>query len=491
MTQVAVPIAAASPEALAPLAQAARSQGADLVEVRLDTCQSLGADPLACARACGALALPVLATARHRCENGTWQGDEAARGQALAAAAAAGASYVDVELARWSEVRAHLGPLPGRCRLILSYHDFAGLGDNLSGRIAEMRAKGALPKIAITAHDAADLDVVQRLYADADADGRELIAIAMGEHGAPSRQLAGAWGAFLTFARLDGDGGSAPGQPTVKELLEVFHLRRQRRGMPVYGVIGSPIAHSLSPVLHNECFRAFDVPAIYARFRVEDAAAFWRACGGWIQGLSITIPHKAALMPLMDRLDPLARQVGVMNTVFRDQGRTVGATTDATAIAACIAAAGHQPEARVLVLGAGGVAQAAACALAGRGATVAIHNRTHARAVELAARCGGTALDADQARAWPYEVLLNGTAVGMKAPDDTPWPHPHRAGTTVFDTVYTPRDTRLLREARAAGCTVIDGVEMFARQAAEQFELWTSLHPLDLMRQMLDQRFAH
>lgn len=488
MTLVAVPIAAASPDGLIPLAQAAQAQGADLVEVRLDTCQSLGADPLACARVSGALALPVLATARHRCENGTWQGDEAARGQVLAAAAAAGATYVDVELARWSEVSPHLGPLPGGCRLILSYHDFTGLGDNLSGRIAEMRAEGALPKIAITAHDAADLDVVQRLYAE--ANGRDLIAIAMGEHGAPSRQLAGAWGAFLTFARLDGDGGSAPGQPTVKELLEVFHLRRQHRGMPVYGVIGSPIAHSLSPHLHNTCFQAAGLDAIYARFRVEDAAAFWRACGGWIQGLSITIPHKSALMPLMDRLDPLARQVGVMNTVYRDGGITVGGTTDATAIAACIAAAGHGPAARVLVLGAGGVAQAAACALAGRGATVAIHNRTHARAVELAARCGGTALDADQARAWPYEVLLNGTAVGMKAPDDTPWPHPHRTGTTVFDTVYTPRDTRLLREARATGCTVIDGVQMFARQAAEQFQLWTGQSSLATMQGLLDQRFA-
>lgn len=486
MTQVAVPIAAASPEALVLLAQAARAQGADLVEVRLDTCQSLGADPLACARACGALALPVLATARHRCENGTWQGDEAARGQVLAAAAAAGAAYVDVELARWSEVQAHLGPLPGRCRPILSYHDFAGLGDDLRGRIAAMRAAGAIAKVAVTARDAADLDAVRALY----ADGGDLIAIAMGEHGAPSRQLAGAWGAFLTFARLDGDGGSAPGQPTVAELLEVFHLRRQRRGMPVYGVIGSPIAHSLSPVLHNECFRAFGVPAIYARFRVEDAAAFWRACGGWIQGLSITIPHKAALMPLMGRIDPLAHQVGVMNTVWRDQDRTVGATTDADAIVDSIAAAGHQPKARVLVLGAGGVAQTAACALAWRGATVAIHNRTHARALELAARCGGTALDADQARDFPYDVLLNGTAVGMKAPDDTPWPHPHRAGTTVFDTVYTPRDTRLLREARAAGCTVIDGVEMFARQAAEQFHFWTGIRPLDLMRRQLDERFA-
>lgn len=486
MTQVAVPIAAASPEALVPLAQAAQAQGADLIEVRLDTCQSLGADPLACARTCGSLALPVLATARHRCENGTWQDDEASRGRVLAAAAAAGARYVDVELARWSEVRTHLGPLPGGCRLILSYHDFAGMGDDLRGRIAAMRSAGAIAKVAVNARDAADLDAVRALY----ADGGELIAIAMGEHGAPSRQLAGAWGSFLTFARLDGDGGSAPGQPTVAELLEVFHLRRQRRNMPVYGVIGSPIAHSLSPVLHNTCFQAAGIDAIYARFRVEDAAAFWRACGGWIQGLSITIPHKTALMPLMDRLDPLARQVGVMNTVHRQGGSTVGATTDATAIAACIAAAGHGPAVRVLVLGAGGVAQAAACALARNGATVAIHNRTHARALELAARCGGTALDADQARAFPYQVLLNGTAVGMKAPDDTPWPHPHRAGTSVFDTVYTPRHTRLLREARAAGCTVIDGVEMFARQAAEQFRYWTGQHPLASMRELLDQRFA-
>jgi shikimate dehydrogenase len=182
-------------------------------------------------------------------------------------------------------------------------------------------------------------------------------------------------------------------------------------------------------------------------------------------------------MEAMEWLNPLARQLGVINTVYRnrERGKVTGDNTDADAIVQCLAAAGHPATAQVLVLGAGGVAQAAACCLAWRGATVAIHNRTHARAQELAQRCGANAqaLDADQVRQFDYQVLINGTSVGMNAPDDTPWPFPHRPGTTVFDTVYKPRDTRLLREARAAGCRVIEGLEMFARQAAEQQQLWT------------------
>jgi 3-dehydroquinate dehydratase/shikimate dehydrogenase len=327
--------------------------------------------------------------------------------------------------------------------------------------------------------------VIRDLYATAEGP---LVAIAMGEHGAPSRHLAGVWGAAFTFARHEGSAGSAPGQPTVRELLDVYRLRAQKPSTAIYGIVGSPVAHSLSPQIHNAAFAHLEVDAVYARFRTEDVAAFWRACGGWISGLSVTLPHKQALLSLMDAAEPLVTDCGAMNTVYREDSRVVAANTDAIAITQCLEeSVGSLAGRRVLVLGAGGVARALAFACARRGAEVAITNRTAARAEELARACGGVALDGDAARAWPYDILANGTAVGMGKPDESPWPaDAHRPGTVVFDTVYTPLETRLLRDAEQAGATTICGVEMFIDQAVAQCERWTKLPaPEHLMRRVV------
>jgi shikimate dehydrogenase len=190
----------------------------------------------------------------------------------------------------------------------------------------------------------------------------------------------------------------------------------------------------------------------------------------------------------MDDREQLVCDIGAMNTVYRDGDETVAANTDATAIVQCLEeGAGTLAGRRVLVLGAGGVARALAFAARSRGAEVAIVNRTQERAVELAAACGGKALAEAEALAYPYDILANGTAVGMNAPNDTPWPAAaHRRGTVVFDTVYTPLETRLLREAAAVGATTICGVEMFIDQAVGQFERWTGqAAPEHLLRRVV------
>ncbi len=495
MTLIAVPLAAAQLATLLADTARAKASGADLVEWRLDTCAAQGLDPRAAIAAIAQAALPVLVTIRHPSERGDWTGSEAERAALYAEADAAGAAWIDIELAHV----ATLGQRPLRAKLILSAHDFTGMGggrEALRERLRAMRAAGAdVAKVAVMASDAADLAVVRELLVDRAGYEGDTIVLAMGEHGLPSRLLAGVWGAHLTFARLADQAGSAPGQPTVDDLVRLYRLKDQQTGWRIFGVIGSPIAHSMSPQLHNAAFAACDVAAVYVPFRVEDAPAFWRACGPWIDGVSITIPHKQALLDLIDVPGDEVRRVGAMNTIHREGGRSHSANTDVLAIAACLeSATGDLSGKRVLCLGAGGVAKAIVHAGALAGATVAVTNRTHVRAVELAAEVAGTALTIEQALEWPYDILVNGTSQGMGKPDESPWPEDrHRRGTIVFDTVYTPLVTKLLLDAKRAGATPIMGVDMFIRQAAAQFMRFTDNRfapPIDLMRRTVLDRLA-
>ncbi|MFM2092756.1 MAG: hypothetical protein RLZZ127_3245, partial [Planctomycetota bacterium] len=349
---VTVPIAAADAAGLIAAAEAARCAGADLVEVRFDTCAARGGDAMALVEVIPRLALPVLATLRHRDEGGTWAGTPAERAALYRRADELGASYVDCELAH----AAALPWRPQRARLILSHHDFAKPPADPEGIVAACYAAGAqVAKIAFMPRDAHDLAICERLHR---WERRPLVVLAMGEHGLPSRLLAGVWGSHLTFARLADDPGSAPGQPTVQDLVHGYRLRCQRRGTTLYGVIGSPIGHSRSPAMHNPALAAAGLDALYIPLRVEDPAAFWDACGHWFAGLSITIPHKEAWLARMDRLHPLVRGIGAMNTMARDaDGGTEGLNTDALAIVDSLRAAGADPAGRrVLVLGAGGAA---------------------------------------------------------------------------------------------------------------------------------------
>ncbi len=482
MTEIVVSVSGSVAECLAQTQQA-QIAGADVVELRVDRC----VDPAAVISALSRFALPVLLTIRHPSEGGGWAGSEAER-LALFQAADGRARAIDIELAHFSA----LAWRPARSQLVLSHHDFNGMGGDLSAVVAAMRAAGAtIAKVAVTPSDAADLGVIQQLYANKSGP---LVAIAMGEYGFASRLLAGVWGAAFTFARLDGDAGSAPGQPLVAELIGRYRLREHSDKTRIFGVIGNPVGHSLSPLIHNAAFAALGLDAVYVPFRVVDAAAFWRACGTWIEGLSITIPHKTALISGMNRVEPLVTASGAMNTVWRDEaGAAIGANTDALAIQRCLEeTVATLRGRRILVLGAGGVSRAIVTASQAAGAIVAVTNRTHARAEELARHTGATALTAAAALAWPYDVLVNGTAVGMGAPDESPWPAAaHRAGTVVFDTVYTPLETRLLKDAQAAHCRTICGLSMFIAQAAAQCERWTGQHaPEALMQRLALERLA-
>jgi 3-dehydroquinate dehydratase/shikimate dehydrogenase len=324
------------------------------------------------------------------------------------------------------------------------------------------------------------------------------IAINMGEEGIASRVLAGKFGAFLTFACESDELTAAPGQVSLRQMLDMYRFPQIDADTEVYGVIANPVAHSMSPAIHNAAFRAVGRNAVYLPLKVDDPARFlegFEPLG--LRGLSVTIPHKETVRELMDAVDELSAGIGAVNTVLIHDGRRSGRNTD---VAAALSAIAHATERagmegldgrKVLVVGAGGAGRAIAYGLVTRGAEVTIANRTVSRAEKLASELGARACGLDEMAGVSPDILVNATSIGMwPEVDETPVPKAMlRSGMVVFDSVYNPIQTRLLREAREAGCVTASGLEWFVKQAVAQFEWWTDADaPRDVMEQVVRSR---
>ncbi|MDH4185945.1 MAG: shikimate dehydrogenase [Nitrospira sp.] len=274
------------------------------------------------------------------------------------------------------------------------------------------------------------------------------------------------------------------------------------------GVIGNPVEHSLSPAIHNAAFQKLGLNFVYLAFRVEvigDAIKGLRALGNF-RGASVTIPHKVAAVPFLDTVESTAGHIGAINTIVAEGGRLAGYNTDATGALRALREGGADLVGRhVVMLGSGGAARAIAFALGTEGridrlTLLGIDERERqSLRQDLRAKSGlavqDAALDQEALRAVLPEaqILIHCTPMGMSPKmEGTAVPASLlHAGLTVMDIVYNPRETRLLRDARAAGCRVIPGLEMFLHQAAAQFELWTGqAAPADVMRAVLEFRFS-
>jgi len=262
----------------------------------------------------------------------------------------------------------------------------------------------------------------------------------------------------------------------------------------LYAVFGNPVAHSLSPVMHNHAFAHNGINSVYVAFRVTDLPAAVAAVRELnIHGVSITIPHKINIIPLLDDIHPLARAIGAVNTVINRGGHLTGANTDCTGAMAALRSIGPVEGKRVGIIGAGGAARAVAYGAAEEKAEVIIINRTAATGEALAEELNGEFRWLDDVTCDDLDILVNTTPVGMSPRvSETPIPgerlSPH---TLVMDIVYAPAKTRLLQEADRRGCRTINGIDMFARQGAEQFELWTGLTaPVAIMRSAVRRALA-
>ncbi len=253
-----------------------------------------------------------------------------------------------------------------------------------------------------------------------------------------------------------------------------------RKNNEIYGVIGFPVGHSLSPVMHNAAFKASGIRAFYKVFETEEPDDIIRNMSGLgISGLSVTIPYKSRLLALLDYVSPEAARIGAVNTILNRGGRLEGFNTDAEGFLAALKQGGVLGPCRVLILGSGGSARAIAFSLVSMGFKITIASRNEETGVVLARDLGCCFAPLSKIHMMEAELLINTTPVGM-APDNALCPVPPvclKKGMTVFDIIYNPLRTRLMELAEEAGCQTIGGLEMFIRQGASQFALWTGLEP--------------
>lgn len=452
---------------------------ADRFEVRADL---LAAPDLRALRAHATR--PLLLTCRAASQGGRLADDDPARRDTLLAGLHLGYDHVDVEHGLGlTDVAAAAGS-----RLVLSHHDLAGTPADLDALYASMcEARPAVVKIVVTPRGFADVARLLAFAARVRSGGTvPLIAIAMGPLGIATRVLAGRYGAPWTYASAAPGREAAPGQLDARTLETVYRARAVSPATRVFGVVGSDVSRSLSPAMHNRAFAERSLDAVLVPFSVDDLAAFWDALPSLgLAGFSVTRPYKTEVAARLQAVEPEAARTGSVNTVVRDGDGWRGCSTDGDGLLAPLRARTPLAGRRVVVLGAGGAARAAATALASDGAHATLLARDAARAAEAAAASGSAHGPLDRLAAEPYDVLVNATPVGQSPRDgETLVPASAlRPGTVVFDMVTAPRETRLLRDARAAGCVAIEGHEMLAAQGFRQFELWTGLDaPRDAMR---------
>ena len=450
--------------------------GADLVELRLDTLERPDV-----AGALQGRRQPVVVTCRAAWEGGGFAGSETERRRILLEACRLGAEYVDVEQ-RADFAGDLLAARDGR-GVVLSFHAFDGLPADLEARYRAMRSTGAeVVKIA-----AAVASLEESLRVATMGRGNEpRVLIGMGTAGVPSRVLAGRFGSCWTYA---GE-GVAPGQIDLRRMRDQFRAHAVSEATAVYGVLGSPIGHSLSPAMHNAGFRETGVDAVYLPLEasgVDDFLAFARAVG--LQGASVTAPCKEKIAAHVAVQDATSRAIGAVNTLRSDAGGWEGRNTDVPGLLAPLAGRVNLAGARATVIGAGGVARAAAFALHGEGAAVTVCARRPEQAAAVAEVAPGTRSAPLPPRPGSWDLLVNTTPVGTW-PDvaRSPLPDGPFDGRVVYDLVYNPLETRLMADAARAGCETIGGLDMLVAQAVRQFAWWTGVTPsADRFRQAAEQ----
>lgn len=455
---------------------------ADLFEVRADLVLDL--DLLAILRA---RVKPILLTCRAESEGGRWVDGDPRRRLALLEGVKRGFDYVDIE--HRSSLHDVVNEKAGR-GLVLSYHDLEGMPADLDTLYAEMSARRAdVVKIAVTPRSIADVGrVLAFARRAAETGGPPLVPIALGPLGVPTRILSGRLGAPFTFAAAAAGAESAPGQIPASIMAGLYRVSSITSATRVYGVLGAEVGSSLSPVLHNRAFEDRGIDAVYVPLQADSLEGFLQAMPAFeLSGFSVTRPYKVDIVAHLQEVEEAAAVCGSVNTVaVLPDGTLRGSTTDGIGALASLKKRVDVKGRAVVVLGAGGAARSAALSLANKGASVTLLARDAKQAAASARAVGcrhGSLADAGR---HPWDILINATPVGSGAlQDQTPLPAAlHRPGTVVLDMVYDPLETRLLREARSAGCTIVDGMEMLLAQAIAQFETWTGVEaPVDVMRQ--------
>lgn len=518
-TYLAVPISAQELDLATRQAGEAVAAGAEMLELRMDYLDGLNPDSvvalIAAIRNTGLRRVPVLATCRDPREGGVGAHPEGLRRRVLRAAVEAGVDFVDLEYANF--IRPEFGhraetvlAAHPATRLILSTHSFRGRFRDLDGlhRRMTQACPAAIPKLVYTALHINDCFEAFDLLSKTPGDR---IVLCMGEAGLISRILAKKLGGFVTFASLEEQAATAPGQVTLRTLKDLYRYDAIDADTELFGVIADPVGHSMSPAIHNAGFADRGLNKLYLPLLVQGGQKEFDAfldnvlARPWLgfRGFSVTIPHKHSALEYVRRkggfIEPLAEKIGAANTLLiepraADSEPVLSAynTDYAGALDAIAQGMGIDRSGLrgvpVAVVGAGGVSRAIVVGLTDVGAKVTIYNRTVERAQELAADFNCVFAGLNELPRLDAELLVNCTSIGMH-PYVNASPVPPeciKPGMAVFDTVYNPAETLLLKQAKEKGATAIDGVAMFVNQAAAQFK-WFTGQPAntDLMRKVV------
>jgi len=416
-----------------------------------------------------------IATCRRVAGGGKFKGSVASQLDVLNKAAAAGCQLVDLELQSALRCKPEqLNRLRSQAALLLSYHDFRAT-KKLEETLEKMAVISAdfykIVTTAITLHD----NVQMMKFIEKHSDKHSLIGLCMGEQGIISRVLGLRAGSAFTFAAVNEDEKTGPGQVTVQDLQSIYRIEQVDAATRVYAVAGDPVAHSLSPVVMNAALRRETVNGVYVTLHaktLKDLLGCVREIP--IHGLSITMPYKEAILSHLDNTDSHTTKIGACNTVVRAQdGKLYGFNTDTAGVVRPLQQRIMLEKAKILVLGAGGAARAAVFGLKERGAEVYILNRSAGPAQKLARSARARLIKRADLKKLSFDVIINATPVGMGNTRESPLNENEIKARYVFDMIYDPVETRLLKMAKAAGAEAIPGLEMFVQQAARQFEIWT------------------
>jgi 3-dehydroquinate dehydratase/shikimate dehydrogenase len=444
------------------------------------------------------------ATCRRSPNGGRFSGSVAAQVRLLEQAVAAGCRVIDLEIESAESVGVEaVARLRQIAKVILSFHDFRST-PRLAPIARRMRRFPAdyykiVPTATQQSHNCVVLDLLSSFSENARAGGK-WVGFAMGEVGIPSRILALSRGSAFGYAAPSEDRGSesmlaAPGQLDWSTLHTQYRVERLGRDTAIYGILGCPVGHSIGPAIHNASFRRRRMDAVYMPLLADDLRDFRRAAERYpLAGFSVTIPHKREIVRYTDKIDSWVEMAGAANTIRIRRGRWEAVNTDIDGIRIPLQRRYRLSRGRRLgrafraaIVGNGGSARAAVIALQSLGCrNISVVGRDPARVRHLAKQMDAEATTLDALRTEAFDLLIHATPVGM-------WPNEQqclltadhlRAG-TVFDLVYNPQETELLKRARAAGCRTISGLEMFLAQAARQFKFWTGVEaPLSQMRRV-------
>jgi 3-dehydroquinate dehydratase/shikimate dehydrogenase len=435
----------------------------------------------------------ILATCRRHQNHGRYNGSIEEQVHILEAAIEAGARAVDLEIESAENVAAKLDNLRANAFFIVSFHNFESTPamDTVVKRVMKVNADAY--KLVTTARKPSDM---YRVLSIGKAHPKtQTILLAMGEIGFPSRILSPSFGSIYTYAAPLSAEGTAAGQVCAHQLRAVYRLDKFTRAARIYGVIADPVRHSLSPILHNRAFQAKRMDAVYLPFLVhpphlKDFMTLAEKLP--VSGFSVTIPHKQRILRYLDIVEPLARRIGAVNTVWRKGGKWRGANTDVAGVVAPLSKRLKIAKSTVLIVGNGGAARGAAFSLMDNGARVHIVGRNPDRVRALARLTGAEPLLPEQLKSSRFDAVVHATPLGLYPSVEGCYFEDSIPADLVFDMVYNPLETTLLKRAKEQGAETIAGIEMFIEQASQQFELWTGESaPKSTMEKAVLEALAH